>query len=790
MSEHKRFTLIVAAVAITSIFVSKANAVWQAKWIGPGEPQSQNTWLCFRKQFDLSAKPNSMAVKIACDSKYWLWINGDLVVFEGQLKRGPTPQDTYYDKVEIGERLNKGENTVAVLVWYWGRHGFSHNSSGKAGLIFESTDSDIRILSDKTWKVTRHPSYGPTEGPHPNFRLPEFNILYDARKAPGPWTQPEYDDSRWQDAVEYGTPPTAPWNNLVQRPIPLWKDSGLMDYENKLHIPETAYGEEIVCTLPANIHITPYLKIDAPAGRRIDIMTDNYRGGGSPNVRAVYITKKGVQEYESPGWMNGHDVRYRIPEGIRILDLKYRETGYNAEFVGELKCDDEDLNTLWQKAKRTLYVTMRDTYMDCPDRERAQWWGDAANELGEAFYVFDYERGPLLAKKGIYELALWHKDDGSLYSPVPSGRPASDMTEPDEKEGYWYKELPRQMLTSIGWYGFWTYYMYTGDKQTIAEVYPAVRNYLRLWRIGDNGLVVHRTGDWDWTDWGSNKDVPVIENAWLYLALKAAVEMARLSGNSDDIAQYTAKMESIESNFNKTFWRADKYRSPGYAGETDDRANAMAVVAGLAKDEYYPAIAEVLARQYHASPYMEKYVLEALYLMDRPGQAVARAKRRWADQIESELTTLWEGWGIGKEGYGGGTYNHAWSGGALTVLSQYAAGVAPIEPGYQSYAVIPQMSPLKSIDAVIPTPRGNIHLSLRDKSTAFEIELDSPEGSAALLAIPGTTESFKSMTANGRTLLENGKTVSRARGIRFVGSEDNRTRFELAPGTWRIKAAK
>ena len=30
---------------------------------------------------------------------------------------------------------------------------------------------------------------------------------------------------------------------------------------------------------------------------------------------------------------------------------------------------------------------MRDNYMDCPDRERAQWWGDEVNELGEAFYA-------------------------------------------------------------------------------------------------------------------------------------------------------------------------------------------------------------------------------------------------------------------------------------------------------------------------------------------------------------------------------------------------------------------
>ena len=62
---------------------------------------------------------------------------------------------------------------------------------------------------------------------------------------------------------------------------------------------------------------------------------------------------------------------------------------------------------------------MRDNYMDCPDRERAQWWGDEVNELGEAFYALD-PRGWQLAVKGIYELMNWQRPDGIIASPVPS----------------------------------------------------------------------------------------------------------------------------------------------------------------------------------------------------------------------------------------------------------------------------------------------------------------------------------------------------------------------------------
>ena len=176
----------------------------------------------------------------------------------------------------------------------------------------------------------------------------------------------------------------APFNKLIKRPIPLWKDSGLRDY---VSVRKSSKGDTLFCSLPYNCHVTPYLKVEAPAGKMIEMFTDHYRGGGPENVRAEYITRDGVQEYESFGWMNGHEMRYILPEGVKVLEVKYRETGYDTDFVGSFSCNDEFYDRLWQKSARTLYVTMRDTYMDCPDRERAQWWGDEVNELGEAFYA-------------------------------------------------------------------------------------------------------------------------------------------------------------------------------------------------------------------------------------------------------------------------------------------------------------------------------------------------------------------------------------------------------------------
>ena len=63
----------------------------------------------------------SLNLNIAVDSKYWLWVNDSLVVFEGGLKRGPNSQDTYYDCIDISDFLRKGLNAISIQVWFWGK---------------------------------------------------------------------------------------------------------------------------------------------------------------------------------------------------------------------------------------------------------------------------------------------------------------------------------------------------------------------------------------------------------------------------------------------------------------------------------------------------------------------------------------------------------------------------------------------------------------------------------------------------------------------------------------------
>ena len=704
---------------LTFVFIClcsfQVRAVSKASWITASDNQNaSNTWICFRKDFSIDKIPEDVIARIAADSKYWMWINDDLVVFEGGLKRGPTPKDTYIDEVNIGSFLKKGENTIAILLWHFGKDGFSHKNSGQAALFFDC--SSLNLFSDGSWGAEVCKAYENTNAPYPNFRLPESNVRFDARHIKEGWNHSAF-SAQLLPAMEIGKEGDAPFYKLIKRPIPLFKDYGLKEYINTRRS-----GDTLICTLPYNAQITPYFKINAPAGLLIKMQTDNYNGGSELNVRGEYVTKEGVQEYESFGWMNGHEVYYIIPQNIEILDLKFRETGYNSEFAGTFSCNDSFYDRLWEKSARTLYITMRDSYMDCPDRERAQWWGDEVNELGEAFYALD-TKSHALARKGILELMNWQRPDGTIFSPCPAGN--------------WSKELPLQMLTSVGYYGFYTQYLYSGDSSFVPLIYDRLKILLHdVWKTDRNGLVIPRSGEWYWGDWGENIDKEVLAQCWYYLALQAELKFSEIVEVLDDEYMIREKMERLKKSFHKYYWNGKEYRSPDYTGATDDRAQAMAVLSGLAPKDVYSQISNILSKEYHASPYMEKYVLESLFKMGYEQQALDRMKKRFKKNVEAPHSTLWEGWGIGSEGFGGGTINHAWSGGGLTLLSQYVCGIAPIEPGFKHFKVHPHPGKLTDLSTTIDTHYGVIQFKYQKAKKGFTLHLTIPDGTTAEIIPP------------------------------------------------------
>ncbi|WP_066630729.1 alpha-L-rhamnosidase-related protein [Labilibacter marinus] len=768
---------------LSSLCHAQSNKWSDAKWIWQDTDGIPNSWVCFRKNITLSDIPASVKVKISVDTKYWLWINGELVVFEGGLARGAAPATIYYDELEISSHLKKGSNTIAILVWYWGRTRKTHDDSGKGGLFFNADLGQTQLVSDCSWKVKLHPAYDLKSGgggKNPN-RVNSYNIKYDAQRSLGDWTDEawysgNYNDRDWQSATEKGGANSDPWGQLVKRCIPQWNDRGLKKYsalsvksgnENiNVELPfinSTDSIIEIKGMMPFNQQITPYLKVKSEAGKTIVADTDN----GFNMLNATYITTGGVQEFEGYSWINGHAMFYQIPPGVEVIELKYRWTGVG-EMTGDFKCSDDYFTRLWWMARNTLYVCARDNYMDCPDRERGLWVGDVADQTGAVFYTMD-EPGRLLLKKGIDNTIAYRNGD-TIQGLAPGFGAYRGKS----------SELTGQSLQYID-QGIWQYYYNTGDEATLANAYPAVLAYLKLWHMQDNGLPMHRKGYANWVDWGIDSDPTPTNVVLYYMALKAARNMAETLNKKDDLAWYNTRINSIKDNFEQEYWQETRYGSKNKPVE--ERVSSLAIISGLANKAHYDLLVDsVLLPIQKTSPHMEWLAEEAIMLTGQYDKGLLRMRQRYQSQVDrKDLSTLYEKFYPKLRG----TYNHAWNA-PNYVLSRYIAGIKATDVSWKSFEVKPNMVHLTSVKQIVPSVKGDITMEAHKTESTYSINLISPAHTTATVYIPKNKKS--EVIVNTQTVWKKGKFKDEISGLDINQSDEGFISFKVKGGHWNFKA--
>lgn len=692
-----------------------------AKWIW-ASTTSVNSYVAFRKTFSLEKVPEEAVANIAAESKYYLWMNEELAVFDGASKRGATPYDGFYEQVDLADYLKQGENTLVILVSYNGRGGNSSVDPGKAGLLFQMQAGDVTVVSDSSFKANRLRAYrnkGLLGADWPNYSqssmLAEWNVYYDARESVGDYTASDFDDSSWENATVVAEAGGQPFNDTYLSVIPLMKFDEEYTFLESEYIGQKLTQDTIITIdLPENMQFSPYFELTAESsGLRFTYYTNTLTSQGIDSFRDDYVTAGGAQTYESLPWRSGSQLIIEAPAGITFTKIGYRRSGYDSERSGSFVTENEDVNTLWEKAVNTLLICMRDTYMDCPERERSPYIGDAANQIGETFYSLD-ENSWAMTKKTILNIIGWTKTDNCI--PLRSPSLATN-------------ENPVQTLNFL--VSVYEYLLYTGDEATVRLFYPVAVNYLKLWDLNDDGSIVYRDGTFMWVDWGDGADAEVLQNCWYYYALSSTQKLAKALGISSDEAFFTERIQKVAAGFAKF------KKQGGYSSGTayDDRANAMAVVSGLAEEDMYDEILNVLTTTYGASPYMEKFVEEALCLMGEYEACLTRMLTRYQPMIDDKDSTLWELWE--KDA---GTINHGWTGGSLTVLSKYFGGISPESAGYGSYS-IRLTDEFSSLSMSVVTPEGTLSYSIKraeDGTVTISVEAIDAEGSLYIPASWGT----------------------------------------------------
>jgi len=195
---------------------------WTAKWIWiAGDARPRNYYLCARKVFAAPEERGRAVLHITADSRYRAYLNGEWLG-DGPARSWRDLQQ--YDTYDITGALREGENVLAVLVQHFGQSTF-HYEIGRGGLLAQVECRDagspapaVLAATDASWRV-RHNEAWERRTLRISCQMP-FEEQYNANHEPGRWTEPEYDDSNWERAIELGPVGIAPWKHLEARTIP------------------------------------------------------------------------------------------------------------------------------------------------------------------------------------------------------------------------------------------------------------------------------------------------------------------------------------------------------------------------------------------------------------------------------------------------------------------------------------------------------------------------------------------------------------------------------------------
>ncbi len=254
-------------------------ASWTAKWIwidgtrGKGHGASENGlprnfYLCARKTFDVPKDLQTATLRITADARYVLFVNGQ------RIGNGPIrgwQHSWFYDTYDLTPYLRPGErNAIGVLVIQPGETNFQY-PLGRGGLLAQldmttKRGRKVTVATDRTWRVLPHPAYDrrtPRISCQQGF-VEHYDGTRDEGRGTGDWARADFDDSKWQRAVELGKVGIAPWKKLVPRNIPFLTMEPV--YPVRVMRVRTVEPPEIVHSVDLRPNLIPGDRLSNPHG--------------------------------------------------------------------------------------------------------------------------------------------------------------------------------------------------------------------------------------------------------------------------------------------------------------------------------------------------------------------------------------------------------------------------------------------------------------------------------------------------------------------------------------------
>ena len=746
------------------------NFPWKAVWIAPQNVSLKEFGVYhFRKNFELSQKPNSFLINVSGDNRYRIFVNGNYV------GAGPARGDLMhwnFETYDIAPYLQQGKNTIAAVVWNFGEDMQVAQISNKTGFIVQgNSPAEDVINTNNLWKVFQNKAYKAI--PVDMAKLWTYIVVgcgedVDGSKFPYGWEKSDFNDTAWEKAkvmergFPTGTGSGASWY-LVPRTIPQMEEiyQPIKEIRRFTGIADADLTDKFLkgtgtLTIPANTKTTilldqtfetvayPEMTVSGGKGSSIQLtyaeaLMDEKRQKGNRNEitgrkiignQDIFRPDGAVKRTFKTLWFRTFryiELEIETKEQPLIINSFYGlKTGYPFEEKASFSSSqDKSMSDIWKVGWQTARLCGGETYFDCPYYEQLQYTGDTRIQALISLYVSGDDR---LMRKAITDF------DNSMTS-----------------EGLTQSRYPSNVVQIIPTFSlFWVsmnydYWMHRKDDKFIKSMLPNIEKVLAWYErkidpkknmLGAMNWwsFVDWAKPWQWNDVSSIGGIPngvtdgnssIISFQYAY-TLRQASAIFETYGQKEKAIYYKTMADLLaKSTFEQCFDSAK-----GEVADTPDKkvfsqhANIFAILSnavprGQEKDLMEKILNDKTLIQ--TTFYFKFYLTQAL---KKAGMASRYHEmlEPWRDMLRLGLTTFAE------QGEPTRSDCHAWSASPNYDFLATVCGIMPDAPGFEEVLIQPALGILDDIEGKMPHPNGEIKVNFKRKGkTAITGEISLPE---------------------------------------------------------------
>ena len=474
-----------------------ANHEWHASWIRriENETTEPDQYTYARTEFSLpGGRIDRARAYVSGDQQYELYVNG---VRAGKGQAYSFPDSMYYEALDLTPLLRPGAANAVGIVSNWQGPTKGH-PAGSPGVIAELVvhypdGHRQRVTTDGSWRVAKG-AWLPGTQRDLEGDLVDYTENIDGPAQPSGWQLPGFDDGAWAPAVVLGRAPTAPWTHLVpvrtrivEEPVPavslttLASGAVVADF-GKVYaaVPTVTFHQGVAGRL---VTMRAGFLLDEPeAGQPFDGVPGQVsvaHGTQHTDMSYSYVQRGGVEQFHPFDYLGFRYFQIDDPgEPLAPGDVVAlaRHTEPPAQPPATFSSSEATVDAEFQLGAHSALYTAQEQYIDTPTREKGSWLFDGFNESRSAMAAFGEQN---LTRKSLLEFAQSQKrywPNGAVNKIYPTGLGAEDINESTEAYVEWV----------------WQYWLHTGDRALVEEVYPTVRrisDYVQRAVAADTRLV-------------------------------------------------------------------------------------------------------------------------------------------------------------------------------------------------------------------------------------------------------------------------------------------------------------